>query len=768
MTQELHSVGKSKIKRDSAPKLTGKALFTADMKMPDMLEGRIFRSTEAHANIVKIDTSKAKALPGVMAVVTHDDVPKRPFTRSTMAEGLPSFAYEEEVLDQYILSEKSRYVGDWIAAVAAVDVYTAEKALDLITVEYEKLTAVYDPFEASKPKGPIIHESAKDNIASAMEHPFNCGEVEKGLEEADVVVELTGKNSRQKHCHLEPDSALASWGTDGRLTMISPSQGAHMAKKHFAKIFDLPEKNIRWISPDIGGGFGARLALGVEPVAAFLARVTAKPVRVTTTREEDFAGWGGRTEQHQTMKLGAKKDGSLTALDLKIVSDSGAYFSHSGTTSAVNMQHTLGLFRCPNVHGELKVVYTNTPIASGFRGYGNVEGAFVLQQGMDMLAEKANMDPIDFRMKNIKEVGEPSFFIPVPLDHCALKECIARGAEKIGWKEKWKGWNTKNEGRYRKGIGMSVMNHASGAGGFLLEHSSAIIKLNEDGSAVLTVSPCEMGQGILCALSQIAADTIGIDFEDVQVVTGDTDVTLFDIGSHASRSTLVIGNAVVDAGNKIKAILLESAAEKLQKKGVEELDVSDGKVFVKASPESFVEVKEIAFEAIYNYTDSGAHISATGSYLSTSHNPSFQAGFAEVEVDTETGQVNILRIVLAHDIGKAINPLQVEGQLEGGAAQAIGLALYEDFVVDTQNGHTLSDSFSTYKIPSTLDMPPIDIILVEDPAPAGPFGAKGVGEPGMVNITPSIANAIYDAVGVRIETMPLSPEKILAALKAKN
>ena len=768
MVQELSSVGKRLPRPDTAPKVTGAAEYGADIQLPGMLAGRILRSPYPHAKIVKIDTSKAKKLPGVEAVITFEDVPKLPFTRSVMAEALPPFAFAGEVLDQYIVTDKARYVGDWVAAVAATDVYTAEEALDLIEVEYEQLPAVFDPVEAMKPGAPVIHEGKERNIASTINHAFNCGDVEKAFKESDYVVEFTGQNSKHKHCHLEPDVAVAYWDADGRVTVWSPCENPHLAKKALAKrVFGIGEGHVRWITPAVGGGFGARLSFGVEPVCAMLAKVTGKPVKVAVTREEDFAGWNSRTEQRQTIKMGVKKDGTITAIQDRIISDSGAYFSHSGTTTAVNMQHTLGLFRCPNISGEATIVYTNTPTTSGFRGYGNAEGAFILQQVIDMSAEKLGMDPIEFRLKNIKGVGEPSFFIPVPLEHCALIECIKQGAERIGWKEKWGGWGKKKEGRKRRGIGMSIMNHASGAGGFLLEHSNAMIKLNEDGSATLTVSPCEMGQGILGVLSQIAAEAMGLPYEDIHVVTGDTDVTLFDVGSHASRSTYVIGNAVVRASQKIKSQLLELAAKKLEV-SADKLEVKEGRVYVKAEPEKGVSVAEISHDAIYNYELTGAHISATGSFQSGTHSPNFQAGFAEIEVDTETGVIQVIKYVVAHDIGRAINPQTVEGQLEGGAAQGIGFALSEDFVVDKSTGETLSDSFATYKIPSTLDMPEIGVILVEEPVPSGPFGAKGVGEPGLVNVAPSIANAIYDAIGVRINSLPMTPEKVLEALKAKK
>ncbi len=769
MAEQFTAVGKSLVKPDAVPKVTGTVEYSEDMSLPGMLHGRILRSPHAHAEIRRIDTSKAAALSGVEAVIIAEDAPESRFTRSAMAYALPDFAFEGEVLDQRIISDKARFVGDWIAAVAAVDIATAEQALGLIDVGYELLPAVFDPHEALAAGAPVVHESNPDNVAVAEEYPFNTGDVQQSLADADYTVEFSGKNSRQKHCHLELDSAIASWGTDGRLTLISPSQGPHLAKKAFAKhVFpELGEGDIRWLTPPLGGGFGARLALGMEPVAALLAKVAGKPVKVSTTREEDSSGYSSRTEQHQTIKVGAMADGTLTAIDMDIVSDSGAYYSHSGTTTMVNMQMTLGLLRCPNIRGRMKVVYTNTPTASGFRGYGNPEGAFIFQQAIDMLAEKVGMDPVEFRLKNVKQVGEPSFFLPVTLDHSALEECIQQASDRIGWAQKWQGWGNIKTGRHRRGIGMSVMTHCSGAGGFLLEHSGAMIKLNEDGSANLTVGPSEMGQGILGALSQIAAESMGLKYEDIRVVTGDTDVTLFDIGSHASRSVMVIGNAVADAGNKIREQLIELAAAKLEA-SADDLEIRESHITVAGVPDRGIDVAQLTHDAIYNYTESGAQISATGSYLSTSHNPNFQAAFAEVDVDTHTGVVSVVRYTMAHDIGRAINPQAVEGQLQGGAVQGLGFALTEDFAIDKTSGETLTNNFATYRIPSIRDIPEMEIILVEDPAPNGPYGAKGVGEPGLVNVAPAIANAVYDAVGVRINSLPLSPKKVLTALASRT
>jgi xanthine dehydrogenase molybdenum-binding subunit len=768
MSTGFSSVGKRLTRPDVAAKATGAAVFGADIALPGMLAGRILTSPHAHAHIIRIDTSRARALPGVVAVITYADVPKRAFTRSVMAEGLPPFAYEGENQDQFILSDKARYIGDWIAAVAALDVYTAERALDLIEVEYEALPAVFDPERALEPGAPVVHDGWKDNIAAVIDHPFNRGDLEAALAASAHVVEFSGRNSRQKQAHLEPDVAVASWDEKGRLTVWSPNQNAHLAKKAMGRrVFDIGEGNVRWITPAVGGGFGARLSFGVEPVAAMLAKVAGKPVKVLVTREEDFNGWNSRTEQRQTIRVAVSDNGTINALEQNVLSDAGAYFSHSGTISAVNMQSTLGVMRSPVIRGKATMVYTNNPTSSGMRGYGNPEGSFILQQALDMAAEKCDMDPVEFRLKNARGAGEPSMWEPQAITTCGLPECIRRGAEAIGWKDAWQGWGAAKEGRYRRGVGMSIMTHASGAGGFLLEHSTAVLKLNEDGTAQLSVSPCEMGQGILGVLAQIGAEAAGLRYEDIRIITGDTDVTLFDIGTHASRSTYAIGNAVLDAGKKVKAIVLERAARVL---GLipEELDVREGRVFAKTDPSIGMSVADVAHAGIYEYGTDAQHITATGKHQCVMHCPNFQAGFAEIEVDVETGVIRVIKLVIAHDIGRAINPLTVEGCLEGGAAQGLGYALTEDLVIDPDTGKVVSDSFATYKMLSALDMPEVEVILIEEPDPTGPFGAKGVGETGITNVAPSIANALYDAIGVRVHSLPMTPEKVLEALGGKG
>jgi xanthine dehydrogenase molybdenum-binding subunit len=380
-----------------------------------------------------------------------------------------------------------------------------------------------------------------------------------------------------------------------------------------------------------------------------------------------------------------------------------------------------------------------------------------------MAAEKIGMDPAEFRLKNYRQIGEPSWWPTCPILSCALDECIRVGTERIGWKEKRA---RKKQGVKRQGIGMAVMVHPSSIYAYFMEHSSASVKLNEDGSATVIVGSSEQGQGALVALGQIAAEELGVRAEDVHVFGGDTDITLFDMGTYGSRTTYVLGNAVLGAARDAKRQLLERAAKMLEA-SADELEIKDRRVYIKTAPDTGIPVAEVAKNAIYDYQGEATNIVGKCSFNATSPASSFQAAFTEVEVDTETGEVKILRMVIAHDIGKAINPISVEGQIEGGAVQGIGYALTEDFIIDMNTGATLSDSHETYKIPSTLDLPEIEVILVEKAEPTGPFGAKGVGEPGLVTIAPSIANAIYDAVGVREKELPMTPEKILSALKAK-
>ena len=771
MSKGLSVVGKRFPRRGAHDLATGSAQYGADMKLSGMLIGKVLMSPYPHAKILKIDKSKAEKLPGVEVVITIDDVPKKAFTKylfDLLEPGqmvLEAEAHHGPLKDEHVFNNKARFVGDAVAAVAAINISTAEKALELIEVEYEKLPAVFNPIEAMKPDAPRIHDYAKDNIAKHLSFGFPTGDVGKGFQESDYILEKTFHNYKQKMCQLEPNVCVASFDSSGRLTVWSPCQEPHLARTKMAYIFDIPEGMIRWLTSYVGGAFGGRQSFTNEPICVALAKKAGKPVKLEYTRDEDFITSESRQPITFAGKLGVKTDGTITAIQVKSITDAGAYFTHSGGTTGCSLLFFLGLYRCPNLAGEADIVYTNTHISGGFRGYGNVQAAFALEQLSDMAAEKIGMDPMEFRLRNIKGTGEPSLFNPpMPIENSALDECIKLGMERIGWREKRV---RRKEGVRRQGVGMACVQHCSGVAGILVEHSSAFIKLNGDGSANLMVGSCDMGQNIFGALAQIAAEELGLNAEDIHMVTGDTDVTQFDSGSFASRSTYNMGNAVLRAARQVKGQLLERVAKELRV-STKELAVKDRRIYVKATSEKGISIAEVSRNAIYNSEGECLDISGRCSWSPEQASPSFQATFAEVEVDTQTGEVKLIKIVIADDIGQAVNPTTVEGQLEGGIVQGIGYALTEDFVIDMNTGVCLTDNFETYRIPTTFDLPEIEVILVEQPVSSGPFGAKSVGEIGMIAVAPAIANAIYNATGVRMTKLPMTPERIRKALRAKN
>lgn len=760
MAEELLVVGKRLPRPDGAEKVTGSTRYVGDIKLQGTLAGKVLRSPHAHARVLGLDTSEAEKLPGVTTVITSKDMPRKPFNSAFWNMAMADPDGNGEIQDQVVFDDKVRFVGDAVAAVAAVDELTAEKALGLIKVDYEVLPAVFTVEEAMKPGAPQIHDYAQGNLCwPHVPFPLPNGDIEKGFAEADLVVEDTFYCSRQKHAQMELDACIANFDASGRLTVWSPAQLMYLARRKIAWLFDMPENMVRWITPYTGGGFGGRLIFNAEPICIALARKARRPVKLEYDRYEDFVNHGSRTPNRMDFKLGFKKDGTITAIQMKLLADSGAYFGQTGMTTAVCMAMGLGHYRSPNTAGQMTVVCTNTPPTGGMRGYGNPEAMWALEQLMDVASEKLGMDPLDVRMKNFKKAGEISNML-LPIQSIALDSCLRAGAEKIGWKEKR---HQKGEVTKRRGVGMATMTHSSGAAPFVLEHGNAVIKLNEDGSVNLIVSPAEMGQGTLIVLAQIAAETLGVRAEDVRVVFGDTDVTRFDIGSHASRTTFVTGNAVLGAASQAKARLIERAALMLEA-SAGDLEVKDRKVYVKGNPGKSISVADVAKNAIYNFQQQCGQITGECDWESKVVSPPGQAGFAEVEVDTETGEVKVLRMLLAHDIGRSINPLNVEGQLDSGAMQGLGYALFEDFFVDKRNGATLTNSFASYRLPCTADLPEIELLLIEQPDPVGPYGAKSVGESSTVCVAPAIGNAIYNAVGVRIKDLPITAEKVLLGL----
>ena len=770
MSQELYVVGKRLPRPDAIEKATGAAKYTVDIKLPGMLIGKVLRSPHPHAMILKVDTSRAESLPGVVAVITREDTPKIRFTRS---KGSVTIIKPEKVVeDEMVINDKARFLGEPVAAVAAINEGIADEALELIDVEYAVLPAVFDPVEAMKPGAPRIHDSAENNVA--IYTTYIEGDVEKGFQEADCIVEETFRSSKQKVCHLEPSACIASFDKNGRLTVWSPGQHAFPFRRKTSEIFGIPEGKITWMTPHVGGAFGNGQSLRAEPICIALAKKAGRPVKLEYTSEEDFVATETRQPCIMTGRIGVKKDGTITALQLKVIGNSGPYLSQCVKTTKVTLVMFGSLYRCPNVYGEGYSIYTNTVNSGGHRGYGAPQAYYVLEQLVDMACEKIGMDPLEFRLKNHRRVGDPSMYSfvskdeklgietrkPMPIESCQLPECIKRGAEQIGWKEKRM---AKKEGTIRRGVGMACYIYLSSAFPVDFQHSSVFIKFNEDGSANLVVSACDFGQGILASLAQIAAEELGLRAEDIRITSGNTDITMYDTGQYSSRSCYIIGNSVLGAARLAKQRLLERAAQIIGEPA-DKLDIKDRQVYVKTAPEKRIPVAEVTWQAMYD-ADNFSNISAKYAWQPTSNAYPFQAAFAEVEVDTESGQVKLLKIVTGQDIGRAINPITAEGQVQGGGIQAIDMALYSDFVTKP-TGELESTNFTNYKVCTTLDIPEFEVILIEEPTPTGPFGAKSVGESGTIAIAPAIYNAIYDAVGVRVKDMPVTPEKIIEGLLA--
>lgn len=767
-------VGKSVPRPDAYEKVTGGKGFPVNVSLPRMLHAKILRSPYPNAKILKIDTSAAEKLPGVKAVLTPKDVPQRKYCPVYFVPTLAS----SMVQDMLVMSDRVRYAGQPVASVAAVSEEIAEAALELIEVEYEQLPAVFDPEEAMADGAPLIHEGVENNI---IKNPvFEFGDLEKGFAEADHVFEGTYQTQRVHTCYMEPRVCVVDAAGRGNVTVYSSMQHLFGLREKLAFVLGLPESKVRAVKPPyIGGGFGGKLDLGyIEPIAALLSMRTGRPVRIEQTRYEDFI----TTARHPIklhLKTGVKKDGTFTARYGRSILDTGAHATHGAEVIMVHgFFGFLLTYPCPNRKWEGYTVYTNNMIGGGYRGYGSPQGAFAVESQIDEICEELNLDPIEFRLRNAYSEGDPHPFNPdFTLSTYRFQDCLKQGAERIGWADRAAAGSMS--GTRKRGIGMGCQPlWVSGCLGFpdIYEHSGAIVKLNSDGTADLSTATVDMGSGQITTLCQIAAEELGLAADQVQMTYADTDTVPFDAPSHASRVTYSSGNAVKAAAGAAKKRLLEVAGNLLEA-SPEDLEVREAKVYVKGSPDTSVTVKDVVKRAESPFVVMTAEgpkptsVQEKGtiiglSSLAPQSNPSpASVEFVEVEVDTETGVVKVLRVVFAHDIGKVINPAGAEGQVEGGFQQGMGYALMENLLFDRETGACLSGDFLDYKMPTAVEMPSqIESIFIESNEPTGPFGAKSLSEPCVSVPAPAIANAIYNAVGVRVRELPITPEKILAGL----
>jgi CO/xanthine dehydrogenase Mo-binding subunit len=759
--QTYNVIGRPEARLDGKEKVTGSALYTVDLELPGMAHGKILRSPYAHARLVRVDGTQAEKLPGVYAVITGND------QRRLRMFGA---AYKDQTI---VAVDKVRYVGDPVAAVAAIDEATAEEALNLIEVEYEELAAVTSIDEALAPGAPLVHdtsssggelmgqryETPKEFHGSNLCYRFSYakGNVEEGFERSDYIFEQTFTFPRVQHFSMEPHATVAHVEGD-QITLWVGTQEPFTLREHLADIFSVPLNKVRIIVPYVGGAYGGKLAVKTEPLAAVLSWKAHRPVRLVHSIEESFKTVT-RHPARFCIKTGVTKDGRLVARECLIHMETGAYADAGPRVTQKAGYRCFGPYRIANVKTDAYTVYTNTVPAGAYRGFGTLQVTWAYESQMDIIAEKLGLDPLAFRLKNLLKKGELYTPGDTPVD-CDLRAGLLQAAEAIGWEHK--------SGKPNRGKGLAC---CMKDGGGTYKVASAGVKMNADGSIILLTGTVEIGQGSRTALSQIVAEELGVPLGRVTVAQLDTDVTPFDVNTNASSSTVVMGLSVQRAAQDLKRQLLRHAA-KLFKADPDRLSFEKGKI-------QDGKGAGIAFEELMQkiFLSKGGELVGRGAYQDIKSKKAalgspttfweISWGGAEVEVDRETGAIRLLKYVSLADVGKAIHPVLCEGQDEGGVINAIGHSLLEELVY--KDGQLLNPNLVDYRVP-TFDSLPKDFetILVESQNGPGPFGAKGTGEGGLLPVAPAIGNAVYRATGVRLYDLPLTPERVWRALRAKE
>ena len=763
--RHLDPVGKSVPRIDGRGLVTGEAKFAFDVSFPHMLIGKLLRSPHPHATIKKIDVSRAEQLPGVMAVITAADTDKIKF-------GSNEFFFPHTVDQQALEADKVRYIGDEIAAVAAINEDVAEQALKLIDVDYEPLPAVFDMLEAMKPGAPQIHK-ARNNIGVIL--PVSFGNPERALKEADYVREDVFFATSAAHCCMETHNCIGQWEVhSNKVTLWTSTQAPFKVREALVKTLGLGLNDVRVIKLAVGGGFGGKLEmLPMDFSACLLSKKSGGlPVKFCYDREEEFCFSRRKHQMRYTLKSGVKKDGTLCAITGDVIADGGAYCSYGPTVLAAAIMRTFLVYRVEHFRITGYRMYTNNPISGAIRGFGGVQSGFSIESHMDLLARGIGMDPVAFRLKNI--TGPNMVTTNKMVIHSnGLKECIQQAASASGWEAKYGKPQKTPATHLKRGIGIGIAADVMGSKMYKSHESAgAVIKIEEDASVYLFTGAADTGQGSNTALSQIAAQGLGISYDRIQCTAADTELTPFDTGSFASRVTFISGNAALLAARDAKRQILAVVAEELTL-DEQDLDLEAENVMNRTNGSvlmSFAKAVDLCYSFKY-----GRQIIGRGTYNpkttpvdfrtgegNVSGSYGFEAQIAEVEVNTETGETRILKLWDAHDIGKAINPRSVESQIEGSLAMGIGYTFYENLIF--KSGRIANPNFAQYRLPRINGTPPMETLLIETMDPEGPFGAKGMGEASLLPTAAAIANAIHDAVGVRLQELPFTPEKVFRAL----
>jgi putative selenate reductase molybdopterin-binding subunit len=778
------AVGKPVPKVDAVKLAQGKPAFVMDFEMRGMLVAKVLRSPHAHALIKRIDASRARALPGVAAVLTWEDIPRVAYSTAGQSDPIPG------PLDTFSLDKKVRYVGDRVAFVAAESEAIAEEALELIDVEYEILPAILD-YSHAMDKGAVqIHDEPEyvdfaDSDPSrnlAAEIRIDIGDVEKGFSEADEIIEGEYEVPKVQQAHIEPHAVVTYWDEDDRLVIRTSTQVPFHVRRQIAPVLGLPVKRIRVIKPRIGGGFGGKQEVQIEDVAAHLTIATGRPVRFETTRAEEFYASRSRHPMRIRMKTGVKRDGTITANEMYALSDTGAYGCHALTVTGNTGHKAMALYvgdgkyrKSPNIRFYADIVYTNRPSAGAYRGYGVPQGFWPVERHMERVAKAMNLEPLSFRLKNTLREGELHPFStawsegreprPETISTCGLQECVQQGAAAIGWDSKFgnRDWHQVSGAPHlRRGIGVALV--MQGTAIPYLDMGGASIKLNDDGSFNLLVGATDLGTGSDTVLAQQAAEVLGVPVDDIVVYSSDTDFTPFDKGAYASSTTYISGGAVVRAAQDVAQRLRIRAARMLSEEDAEvkpdEIQLADGCAW---TPDCrSVSLAEVALNALHH--EDQEQIMGVASFMSPVAPPPFAAQFAEVTVDVETGKLTVDRLVMAVDAGVIVNPLTASGQVEGGMTQALGYAVCEEMLYD-EAGRAREVDFRDYHIFAAHEMPELQTIFVETFEPSHPFGVKAVAEIPIDGVAPAVGNAVMDACDADLAQIPITPERLWRALR---
>ncbi len=768
---ELKNVGKSVRKVDAFSIAAGRALYTDDFPLENPLDLMLLHSPYAHAEITAINTSEAELVDGVVDILTCENTPDTLYT--TAGQGYP----EPSPYDYRMFDRKVRFIGDRVALVAAETPEAARKALTMIQVKYRELEAVFDPEKSMEPLAPKLHGNDAytplpvkydplRNLAAEVELGF--GDMVKGFSEADMVEDNIYHTHFASHCAMEPHATKAYFDEKGRLVVITSTQVPFHVRRTIARVLDIPLRSIRVVKPRIGGGFGGKQEIILEPMAAYVAWKHKRSVRFVLSRKEVFTFCRTRHPFRIRFRTGYRKDGTITAMDVDALMNSGAYGAHALTVLSNSGSKMLPLFnRIENVHFLGRTVYTNTPVGGAYRGYGATQAYFGFNQQIDIIARKTGQDILDFAKKwHIRKgetsevfriLGEGKEGVEQYIGSCRLDECIDRGSEKIRWYER-RDLHFSPAPEKIRGVGMAISMQGSAIP--LIDMASASMKMNEDASFNLHVGATDLGTGSDTVLSQIAAEVLGVSTEKIIILSSDTDLTPFDVGAYASSTTYLSGKAVEKCALNIREQIL-STASRIMEIPADELLYGEGRITDRSGSRE-VSLEEVCLHALY--TKDQYQIQSCASHVASESPPPFMAQFAEVEVDIQTGEVRVIKFVSAVDCGRAINPRLAEGQVEGATINGISYALHENYIFNGK-GRMMNDSFWDYKIFTAPDIPEIHTIVVDSEEQTGPYGAKSVSEIGLNGPAPAIANAIYDAIGIRLFKTPFTPDKILRELK---